>query len=90
MKVKHVFMLLVLVCGGFIIALLIQNKKIQVLANALWQVNQKADQSNLAAGVALQQTSELIEGQQANQQKMTEEWNAREPIGFKSQKNKTT
>lgn len=67
--------------------LIYQYQMIQRVAQGVMAVNDKADQSNLAAGVALQQTAELVEGQQANQQKMLEQWNQREPIGFKSQKN---
>ena len=83
MKTKDLLLLIFLLCGGFVIALIIQNKKIQQLTNALMVVDNKADQSNLASRLALEQTNELIEGQEMNEQKMIEEWHDREPIGFR-------
>lgn len=86
-KQNLVIAILCLAVVGLVVFVLQQAKRLDVLSNQVSQVNDKADQSNLDSRVALEQTNELIEGQQVNQQKVIEAWNDREPIGFKSQKN---
>lgn len=62
-----------------------QQKKINSLAQEVSNLNDKTNQSSLAAKVALQQSTEIvqaIENSQANLQPNTE-WENRTPIGFK-------
>lgn len=62
-----------------------QQKKITSLANEVGNLNEKTNQSGLAAKVALQQSTEIvqaIENSQANLQPNAE-WENRTPIGFK-------
>ncbi|MEZ4721111.1 MAG: hypothetical protein R2813_04455 [Flavobacteriales bacterium] len=87
MKAKDILLIfLSITVVGLVVFVLQQAKKLDGLVGHVSQVDAKADQSNLASRVALEQTNELIEGQQANQQKVIEAWNDREPIGFKLQK----
>ncbi|MFZ6053508.1 hypothetical protein [Halocola ammonii] len=83
-KEDFVLMLVALVIFAAIL-FAAQQKQIQQLNASLAGVNQKADQGNLAARMALKQSTELVEGIQNLAQTEVQE---RTPIGFRIGENK--
>jgi predicted PurR-regulated permease PerM len=83
---KRIFCLvMVLMIVAIAIAFTNQQKKINHLASQLNDLDTKTNQSGLAAQVALQQSTEIVQAIEASQnnEQLNAEWENRTPIGFK-------